>query len=103
MSFITQTIAARKGDVAKIIDDATYNRLKASPGMTIRESFESKIERELNLARDKSEPAGIVGRLMNSGSDWFSSRTSRQYHAELLYTSKSIVEPAIQTTLDIFH
>ncbi|KAF9525762.1 hypothetical protein CPB83DRAFT_870741 [Crepidotus variabilis] len=54
MSFITQTIAARKGDVAKIIDDATHNRLKASPGMTIRESFGSKVERELNLARDKS-------------------------------------------------
>ncbi|KAF5310405.1 hypothetical protein D9758_018889 [Tetrapyrgos nigripes] len=54
MAVITQIIADRKADVAKIIDDAYQDRLKAAPGMTIRESFESMVERQLNLARDKS-------------------------------------------------
>ncbi|KAE9397212.1 beta and beta-prime subunits of DNA dependent RNA-polymerase [Gymnopus androsaceus JB14] len=54
MSYITETIASRKANVAKIIEDATHDRLKPAPGMTIRESFESLVERELNLARDKS-------------------------------------------------
>ncbi|TFK38673.1 hypothetical protein BDQ12DRAFT_683152 [Crucibulum laeve] len=54
MSFITTTIAERKAEVSKIIDDATHDRLKAMPGMTIRESFESLVERRLNLARDQS-------------------------------------------------
>ncbi|KAE9397231.1 beta and beta-prime subunits of DNA dependent RNA-polymerase [Gymnopus androsaceus JB14] len=52
MSYITETIASRKANVAKIIEDATHGRLKREPGMTIRESFESLVERELNLARD---------------------------------------------------
>lgn len=54
MAFITQTIAERKGNVIQIIDDATHDRLNAAPGMTIRESFESRVERELNMARDQS-------------------------------------------------
>ena len=54
MSYITQTIADRKANVTQIIDDATHDRLKAAPGMTIRESFESLVERQLNLARDTS-------------------------------------------------
>ena len=54
MSYITQTIVDRKSQVARIIDDATHDRLKPKPGMTIRESFESMVERELNLARDQS-------------------------------------------------
>jgi len=54
MSYITQTIAERKTNVTQIIDDATHDRLKAAPGMTIRESFESLVERQLNLARDTS-------------------------------------------------
>lgn len=54
MAYITETIASRKQNVANIIEDATHNRLKAQPGMTIRESFESMVERELNLARDNS-------------------------------------------------
>ncbi|KAF8972572.1 hypothetical protein BDZ97DRAFT_1901130 [Flammula alnicola] len=54
MSYITQTIADRKANVSQIIDDATHDRLKAAPGMTIRESFESLVERQLNLARDTS-------------------------------------------------
>ena len=54
MSYITQTIAERKNNVTKIIEDATHDRLKPAPGMTIRESFESLVERQLNLARDTS-------------------------------------------------
>ncbi|KAF9007912.1 beta and beta-prime subunits of DNA dependent RNA-polymerase [Cyathus striatus] len=44
---IGDTIAERKAKVTEIIDDATHDRLKASPGMTI-------LERQLNLARDQS-------------------------------------------------
>ncbi|THH07234.1 hypothetical protein EW146_g9383 [Bondarzewia mesenterica] len=54
MAYITQHIAERKANVQQIIDDATHDRLKAEPGMTIRESFESRVERQLNLARDTS-------------------------------------------------
>ncbi|KAF5376975.1 hypothetical protein D9615_007212 [Tricholomella constricta] len=54
MDYITQTIAESKANVAQIIDDAYHDRLKAAPGMTIRESFESLVERQLNLARDTS-------------------------------------------------
>jgi len=54
MAFITQNIADKKANVANIIEDATQDRLKAAPGMTIRESFESMVERQLNLARDSS-------------------------------------------------
>ncbi|EKM83352.1 hypothetical protein AGABI1DRAFT_65857 [Agaricus bisporus var. burnettii JB137-S8] len=54
MSYITQTIIERKAEVTKIIEDATHDRLKPKPGMTIRESFESMVERQLNLARDTS-------------------------------------------------
>lgn len=54
MNHISQTIADRKANVTQIIEDATQDRLKAKPGMTIRESFESSVERQLNLARDTS-------------------------------------------------
>lgn len=54
MEHITTQIAQRKANVSQIIDDAAHDRLKAQPGMTIRESFESKVERELNLARDQN-------------------------------------------------
>jgi DNA-directed RNA polymerase II subunit RPB1 len=54
MNYITRTISERKTNVAQIIEDAYHDRLKAAPGMTIRESFESRVERELNLARDTS-------------------------------------------------
>ena len=54
MEVITKTIAERKSNVALIIEDATRDRLKAGPGMTIRETFESQVQRELNLARDAS-------------------------------------------------
>ncbi|EIN13283.1 beta and beta-prime subunits of DNA dependent RNA-polymerase [Punctularia strigosozonata HHB-11173 SS5] len=51
---ISKIIADRKATVSKITQDAYHDRLKPQPGMTIRESFESKVERELNLARDDS-------------------------------------------------
>ncbi|KAF7340221.1 DNA-directed RNA polymerase subunit [Mycena venus] len=54
MSFITKKIADCKANVVEIIDNATHDRLKAAPGMTIRESFEKMVERELNVARDDS-------------------------------------------------
>lgn len=54
MAYIMEQIRMRKENVAKAIDDASNDRLKAAPGMTIRESFESRVERELNLARDHS-------------------------------------------------
>ncbi|TFY53851.1 hypothetical protein EVG20_g9946 [Dentipellis fragilis] len=54
MAYITQHIAERKTNVQQIIIDATHNRIKAAPGMTIRKSFESPVERELNLAHDTS-------------------------------------------------
>ncbi|KAG1775061.1 DNA-directed RNA polymerase II, subunit 1 [Suillus placidus] len=54
MGFITQRISEKKQLVAEIIEEAYHDRLKALPGMTIRESFESKVERELNRARDDS-------------------------------------------------
>jgi DNA-directed RNA polymerase II subunit RPB1 len=54
MSYITQRIGEKKQQVAEIVDDAYHDRLKPMPGMTIRESFESKVERELNRARDDS-------------------------------------------------
>lgn len=54
MQFITNNIAERKSLVRSAIGDAVNDRLKAAPGMTIRESFESRIERELNLARDQN-------------------------------------------------
>ena len=53
MAFITERIQESKHKVSGIIEDATLGRLKAQPGMTIRESFEKKVERELNLARDE--------------------------------------------------
>lgn len=54
MAHITKRIADAKTKVAQIIDDAYHDKLKAQPGMTIRESFEKMVERELNLARDHS-------------------------------------------------
>lgn len=38
--------------MTELILQAEKNELQASPGMTIRESFESKVNQELNRARD---------------------------------------------------
>lgn len=54
MEHIKEQISIRKANVTQAIEDATHDLLKAAPGMTIRESFESRVERELNLARDQN-------------------------------------------------
>ena len=53
LSYITPNIAERKANMTQFIDDATHDRLKAAR-MTIHESFESLVERQLNLAHDTS-------------------------------------------------
>jgi len=50
MSYITQRISEKKQLVAETIEDADHDRSKALPSMTIRESFESKVEHERNRA-----------------------------------------------------
>ena len=50
--YITDTIATAKEQVTQYIDDARFDRMKPEPGMTIRESFEAKVNRTLNKARD---------------------------------------------------
>ncbi|KDN42992.1 putative RPO21-DNA-directed RNA polymerase II, 215 kd subunit [Tilletiaria anomala UBC 951] len=50
--YITETIATAKREVEQFIDDARFDRMKPEPGMTIRESFETKVNRTLNKARD---------------------------------------------------
>ncbi|ODV60282.1 DNA-directed RNA polymerase II subunit RPB1 [Ascoidea rubescens DSM 1968] len=52
MKKITTTIAEAKQKVQDLILDAQANRLELEPGMTLRESFESKVSRVLNQARD---------------------------------------------------
>ena len=52
MSHITGRIARAKSKVAILVNDAYMDNLKPKPGMTIRESFESDINQELNKCRD---------------------------------------------------
>ena len=52
MAFITERISGAKENVKGIIQNAEADRLEAQPGMTIRESFEANVNRELNQARD---------------------------------------------------
>jgi hypothetical protein len=54
MASITQTVTERKADDMQIIKDASHNRFRANPKITIRESFESRVQLELNLAYDTS-------------------------------------------------
>jgi DNA-directed RNA polymerase II subunit RPB1 len=54
MEFVSTNIEEKKVKVRKIIQEAQKDQLKPSPGMTIRESFESSVEFELNRARDDS-------------------------------------------------
>jgi DNA-directed RNA polymerase II subunit RPB1 len=61
--YITDTIATAKEQVTQYIDDARFDRMKPEPGMTIRESFEAKVNRTLNKARDD------VGRLEQREAD----------------------------------
>lgn len=54
MREITDTITRAKEEVQEIILDAQSNQLEAEPGMTLRETFESKVSRTLNQARDSA-------------------------------------------------
>ncbi|KAJ3327245.1 DNA-directed RNA polymerase II subunit rpb1, partial [Gonapodya sp. JEL0774] len=54
MQSITNTIKDAKAAVAGFIERAHANRLDPEPGMTIRETFESHVNKVLNTARDQS-------------------------------------------------
>lgn len=54
MQGVSERILAAKKEVALLIDKANNDMLKAEPGMTIRESFESQVNMHLNQARDKA-------------------------------------------------
>lgn len=51
---IQEDIDGQKKIVAEIVKEATENKLEPLPGMSIRETFESKVSKELNAARDKA-------------------------------------------------
>ena len=54
MATITNFIETAKREVSQIILDAQEDKLEPEPGMSIRESFESKVNKALNTARDSS-------------------------------------------------
>ncbi|KAI8961999.1 beta and beta-prime subunits of DNA dependent RNA-polymerase [Daldinia sp. FL1419] len=47
-------IDEQKEEVARLTAQATANELEALPGMNVRETFESKVSKALNSARDKA-------------------------------------------------
>ncbi|EEA26360.1 DNA-directed RNA polymerase II core subunit rpo21 [Talaromyces marneffei ATCC 18224] len=49
---IEDAVRAGKAEVEEIVQSATENTLEALPGMNIRETFESKVSRALNNARE---------------------------------------------------
>lgn len=51
---IQDDINGQKALVTDIVVEATANTLEPLPGMSIRETFESKVSKELNTARDKA-------------------------------------------------
>ncbi|KAH6692661.1 DNA-directed RNA polymerase II subunit RPB1 [Plectosphaerella plurivora] len=51
---VQEHIDEQKAEVARLTKMATNNELEPSPGMNIRETFESKVSRALNTARDKA-------------------------------------------------
>ena len=54
MDTITGFIEKAKGEAAELILKSQQDKLEPAPGMSIRESFESAINRALNQARDSS-------------------------------------------------
>ncbi|KAJ3088162.1 DNA-directed RNA polymerase II subunit rpb1 [Quaeritorhiza haematococci] len=52
METINKIIAEAKDKVKEIIRTAQEDRLECQPGMTIRESFEAEVRKQLNRARD---------------------------------------------------
>ncbi|KAI9794044.1 MAG: DNA-directed RNA polymerase II subunit RPB1 [Peltula sp. TS41687] len=51
---IEEAVSKHKAEVAEITRIATENELEALPGMNLRETFESKVSKALNAARDES-------------------------------------------------
>lgn len=51
---IENAVRVRKEEVESIVASATENNLEPLPGMNIRETFESKVSRALNNARDEA-------------------------------------------------
>ena len=49
---IEEAVTKQKEDVAEITRSATENELEPLPGMNVRETFESKVSKALNKARD---------------------------------------------------
>lgn len=58
---IEAAVRARKEEVDSIVASATANTLEPLPGMNIRETFESKVARALNNARDEAGSATEQG------------------------------------------
>ncbi|CAL5866804.1 DNA-directed RNA polymerase II subunit RPB1 [Penicillium psychrofluorescens] len=54
---IEEAVRERKKEVESITASATENTLEALPGMNVRETFESKVSRALNNARDEAGAA----------------------------------------------
>jgi DNA-directed RNA polymerase II subunit RPB1 len=54
---IEEAVRNRKQEVETITASATENTLEALPGMNVRETFESKVSRALNNARDEAGDA----------------------------------------------
>ena len=54
IEIIQQDIDKEKEEVARLTDLATQNKLEPLPGMNIRETFESKVSKALNTARDNA-------------------------------------------------
>ncbi|KAJ5725353.1 DNA-directed RNA polymerase II subunit RPB1 [Penicillium malachiteum] len=54
---IEEAVRERKQEVEQITASATENTLEALPGMNVRETFESKVSRALNNARDEAGSA----------------------------------------------
>ncbi|KAJ6145346.1 hypothetical protein N7470_009241 [Penicillium chermesinum] len=54
---IEEAVRERKKEVEEITASATDNTLEALPGMNVRETFESKVSRALNNARDEAGDA----------------------------------------------
>lgn len=51
---VQKHIDDEKEEVARLTDLATRNALEALPGMNVRETFENKVSKALNTARDKA-------------------------------------------------
>ncbi|KAJ3181374.1 DNA-directed RNA polymerase II subunit rpb1 [Gaertneriomyces sp. JEL0708] len=54
MQQVNDTIAHAKREVTKIIEKAQSDKLEGLPGMSVRETFESLVNKELNRARDNA-------------------------------------------------